>query len=64
MEVRDGEAQAGRGLEASAGSVHADRGRGEGVVRREHQRAPVLAAGVGRAGRPGQDVVPFEDVGF
>ena len=42
--------------------MHADCGRCEGVVGREHQRAPVLSAGVGSVGRAGEDVVPFENV--
>ena len=44
--------------------MHADCGRGEWVVWWEHERAPVLAAFVGGVGRAGEDVVPFEDVGF
>ena len=42
--------------------MHADGGRGEGVVRGEHEGAPVLAAFVGGVGGAGEDVVPFEDV--
>lgn len=59
MEVGDAEAEAGAGLEAARGRVHADCGRGEGVVGREHESAPVLAAVVRGVGRAGQDVVPF-----
>lgn len=62
MEVGYAEAQAGAGLKAAGGRVHADGGWGEGVVGREHEGAPVLAAFVGGFGRAGQDVVPFEDV--
>jgi hypothetical protein len=62
VEVGDAEAQAGAGLEAAGRGVHADGGRREGVVWREHERAPVLAAFVGGLGRPCEDVVPFEDV--
>ena len=62
VEVRDAEAEPCRRLEAAARRVHANRGRGEGVVWREHERAPVLAAFIGGFGRAGQDVVPFEDV--
>lgn len=42
--------------------MHADGGRGEGVVRGEHEGAPVLAAFVGGVGGAGEDIVPFEDV--
>jgi len=44
--------------------VHADGGRGEGVVGWEEKGAPVLTAGVGGGRGPGEDVVPFEDVRF
>ena len=44
--------------------MHADSGRGERVIWGEHERAPVLAAFVGGVGWAGEDVVPFEDVGF
>lgn len=44
--------------------MHPDRGRSEGVVGWEEERAPVLAVLVGGRGRAGEDVVPFEDVGF
>lgn len=36
MEVGDTETESGRGLEAAGRSVHADCGRGEGVVWREY----------------------------
>lgn len=62
MEVGDAETEAGAGLEATGGRVHADGGRGEGVVWREHERSPVLAAVVRRVGRAGQDVVPLKDI--
>lgn len=58
MEVADAEAEARAGLEAARGSVHADGGRGEGVVWREEERAPVLAAVVGCLLWAGDDVVP------
>jgi hypothetical protein len=64
VEVGDAQAEAGGGLEAAAGRVHADRWWGEGVVGWEHERAPVLPAFVGGVGRAGEDIVPFEDVGF
>ena len=64
MEVADAQAEAGAGLESAAGGVHADCRWGERVVWGEHERAPVLAAFVGGVGWAGQDVVPFEDVGF
>ena len=64
MEIADTEAEACRGLEASTRCVHADCWRCEGVVWWEHERAPVLAAFVGRVRWAGDDVVPFEDVGF
>ena len=62
VEVGDAEAQPRAGLEAARGRVHADRRRREGVVRREHQRAPVLAAFVGGLRGTCDDVVPLEDV--
>ena len=64
MEVADAEAEALAASEPAAWCVHADCGRCEGVVGREDEGAPVLAAFVGRLGRPGEDVVPFENVGF
>lgn len=64
VEITDGEAEAGGGLEAPAGGVHPDAGWGEGVVGREEERTPVLAAGVGGRGWAGDDVVPFEDIRF
>ncbi len=64
MEVADAEAEAGRGLEAARGRVHPDGGGREGVVAREEECPPVLPVFVGRARRAGEDVVPFEDVGF
>lgn len=64
MEIADAEAEAGRGLEAARGRVHPD-GRGsEGVVGWEEEGPPVLPVFVGGGGRAGEDVVPFEDVGF
>ena len=62
MEVRDAETEARGRLEAAARGVHADGWGREGVVRREYEGAPVLAAFVGGFGRAGEDVVPFEDV--
>lgn len=59
MEIADGEAEAGGGLEAARWSMHADGGRGEGVVGGEEEGSPVLAVVVGGFGRAGQDVVPF-----
>ena len=64
VEVAYAEAEAGGGLEAPGGSVHADCGGSEGVFGREDEGAPVLAANVGGVGGAGEDVVPFEDVGF
>lgn len=62
VEVGDAEAEARRGLEATGGRVHADGGRGERIVGREHQGAPVLTAVIRGAGRTRENVVPFEDV--
>lgn len=62
MKVGDAEAEACAGLKATGRCVHADGGRGEGVIGREHERTPVLATIVGRVGRAGEDVVPLEDV--
>lgn len=64
VEVGDTKAEAGGRLEATGGSVHADGGWGEGVVGREEKGSPVLAVFVRGVGWAGQDVVPFEDVGF
>ena len=58
MEVGDGEAEAGRRLEAAGGCVHTDGGRCERVVWWEYQGAPVLAIMVWSVGRTGQDVLP------
>lgn len=63
MEVGNAEAQPGRGLEAARRGVHADRWRGEGVVRREHQCAPVLTIFVGSFGWAGEDVMPSDGIG-
>lgn len=59
MEIADGEAEAGGGLEAPGGGVHTYGGGREGVGGGEEERAPVLAVVVGGRGRAGQDVVPF-----
>lgn len=64
MEVGDAKAEACGGLEAAGGGVHADGGWGEGVVGREEEGSPVLAVFVRGVGWAGEDVVPFEDVGF
>lgn len=58
MEIRDGKAEARRGLEASGRGVHADGRRGKGVVGREDERSPVLAVVVGCLLRAGEDIVP------
>lgn len=62
VEVGDGEAEARRGLEAARGRVHADRGGREGVVGREDEGAPVLAAVVRSVFGAGYDVVPSAEV--
>lgn len=59
MEVGDAEAQPAAGLESTGRCVHADCGRRKGIVGREVQRAPVLAAVVGCVWWAGDDVVPF-----
>ena len=64
MEVGDGETETRGGGEAARGRDHADRGWLERVLRREGEGAPVLAVVVGGVGRAGEEVVPFEDVGF
>ena len=58
MEVGDGEAEAGGGLEAAGGSVHSDGGRCEGVVWGEDERAPVLTIVVGCVWWTGEDIMP------
>ncbi len=44
--------------------VHPYRRWREGVGRREEKRTPVLAAGVRGPRWAGEDVMPFQDVGF
>lgn len=44
--------------------MHANGGWGEGVVWWEDECSPVLSAFVWGAWWPGEDVVPFENVGF
>lgn len=44
--------------------MHADSWRSERIIRWECQSAPVLPVVIGCVGWAGQDVVPFEDVGF
>lgn len=44
--------------------MHTDRGRGEGVVGWEDERAPVLTAVVGSVLGSCDDVMPFQDVGL
>ncbi len=44
--------------------MHADGGRGEGVLGRENEGAPVLAIGVGCLWCSIYQIMPFEDVGF
>lgn len=61
MEVGNGEAEAGRGLETAAGRVHADGGGREGIGGREDESAPILAVMVGRVGGASEDVVPSRD---
>jgi hypothetical protein len=42
--------------------VHADGGRSEWVVWGEHESTPVLAAMIRSVLRPGDNIVPFQDV--
>ena len=58
MEVGDGEAETGGGLEAAGGSVHSDCGGSEGVVGWEYERAPVLAIVIGSCWWAGYDIMP------
>ncbi len=58
MEIGDGEAEAGGGLEASAGRVHSNCWRREGVVGWEDEGPPVLAIMVRSIWGSGEDVVP------
>ena len=58
MEVGDGEAQPCRRLEATGGRVHPDSGRRKGVIGREDQGSPVLAAMIRGILGTGDDVVP------
>lgn len=58
MEVGYRETESRRWLESSGRCVHSDRGWREGVVWREDERAPVLAAMVWRVLRTRDDVVP------
>lgn len=44
--------------------MHADRGRGKGIVGWKEQSSPVLAALIWCRRRASEDIVPFEDVGF
>lgn len=58
MEIANTEAEAGGGLEAAAWGVHANGGWREGIVRREHQCAPVLSILVWGLWRACEDVMP------
>lgn len=51
-------------MEAAARSVHADCRGGERVIGWEQKGAPILAPDVWGGGRTGENVVPFENVGF
>lgn len=42
--------------------MHSDRWRGEGIVRREHERAPVLTIVIGCVLRPCDDIVPSSNL--
>ena len=59
MEVGNRKAEAGRGLKAAGGRVHADRGWGKGIGGWEEESTPVLAVDVGSIWRAGEYVVPF-----
>ena len=59
MKVADAKAESRTRLETTARRVHADSGRGKGIVGRKHERAPVLAACVGCVGRSSDKIVPF-----
>lgn len=59
MEITDAETETLGGTESAVGSVHADRGRCEGVIRWENQGTPVLTAFVGSIGSAGEEVMPF-----
>lgn len=64
MKVGDGQAEARRWLKATGRSVHSDsRGR-ERVIRGEDQSSPVLAAMIRCVFGTGDDIVPFENIGF
>lgn len=58
MEVGNAEAQPRGGLEAARRRVHADRWRGEGIIRGEYQCTPVLTVLVGGFRWAGEYVVP------
>ena len=64
MKIANTQTQPLAAPESSTGGVHADRRGSERVVRGEDEGAPVLAVFVGGFGGAGEDVVPFEDVGF
>lgn len=64
MKIGDRETKFVRRSEAATRGVHADRGRGEWVFGREEECAPVLTTGIGSLWGAGEDVVPFENVGF
>lgn len=51
-------------METAAGGVHTDCWWCERVVGWENESAPVLAAFIGGLGWAGEDIVPFENVGF
>lgn len=58
MEITDAEAQSRGGLESATGGVHADGGRGERVLGRKHQCAPVLSILIRSTRRAGENIVP------
>lgn len=58
MKVGDGETQPGRWLEATGGRVHSDGGRRKGVIGREDQSPPVLAAMIRGILGTGNNIVP------
>ena len=51
-------------MEPAAWGEHADCGRSEGVIGRKCECTPVLATLVRSVWRAGEDVMPFENVGF
>lgn len=64
MEIADRETKTSGGLETPGRRVHFYRGRRKWIIGREQKGTPVLSTMIGSVRGSGEDIMPFEDIGF